>query len=110
MSVSLLFVYLFIYLLAVSDLSCSMWDLSLFRTACLAVGSVIALHRLQGVQALVVVAGRLICSDTCGILVPCPGIESASPALQGRFLTTVREVPCLFLLLNVSFNLLLVTS
>ena len=71
-------------------------------------GSVIAVHRLQGMQALVVVAGRLSCSGACGILVPCPGIEPVSPALQGRFLTTVREVPCLFLLINVSFNLLLV--
>lgn len=56
MSVSLLFAYLFICLSAVSDLSCSVWDLPLFRTACLAVGSVIAPHRLQDVQALVVVA------------------------------------------------------
>ena len=71
-------------------------------------GSVIAVHRLQGMQALVVVAGRLSRSGACGILVPCPGIEPVSPALQGRFFTTVREVPCLFLLINVSFNLLLV--
>ena len=28
------------------------------------------------------------CSMACGILVPKPGIEPASPALQGGFLTT----------------------
>ena len=31
---------------------------------------------------------RLSCSEACGILVPWPGIEPMSPALQGRFLTT----------------------
>ena len=35
-----------------------------------------------------VVACRLNCSIACGILVPQPGIEPASPALQSRFLTT----------------------
>ena len=30
----------------------------------------------------------LSCSEACGILVPWPGIKPASPALQGRFLTT----------------------
>ena len=59
-------------------------------------------------QALVVAGGRLSCSGARGILVPCPGIEPVSPALHGGFLTTVREVPCLVLLINVSFNLLLV--
>ena len=28
------------------------------------------------------------CSTTCGMLVPRPGIEPISPAVQGRFLTT----------------------
>ena len=37
---------------------------------------------------LVVVAFRLSCSVACGILVLWPGIESASPALVGGFLTT----------------------
>ena len=36
----------------------------------------------------VVVAGGLSCSEACGILAPQPGIEPASPALQGGFLTT----------------------
>ena len=35
-----------------------------------------------------VVAGRLICSMACGLLLPWPEIEPMSPALQGRFLTT----------------------
>ena len=53
-------------------------------------------HRLPsscGVQALkhmgsVVAAHGLICPAACGILVPRPGIEPASPALEGGFLTT----------------------
>ena len=34
------------------------------------------------------VAHGLSCSSACGILLPQPGIEPVSPALQGRFLTT----------------------
>ena len=33
-------------------------------------------------------AHRLICSLACGILVPGPGIEPTSSAMQGRFFTT----------------------
>ena len=33
-------------------------------------------------------AQRLRCSEACGILAPQPGTEAASPALEGRFLTT----------------------
>ena len=33
---------------------------------------------------------RLSCPIACGILVPGPGIEPTSPALEGRFLTTTR--------------------
>ena len=36
----------------------------------------------------VVTACRFSCSVACGILVPQPGIEPTSPALQGIFLTT----------------------
>ena len=36
----------------------------------------------------VIAACRLSFPKACGILVPCPGIEPVSPALQGRFLTT----------------------
>ena len=32
-----------------------------------------------------VAVSGLICPSTCGILVPQPGIEPTSPALQGRF-------------------------
>ena len=32
---------------------------------------------------------RLSCPAACGILLTLPGIEHVSPALQGRFLTTV---------------------
>ena len=36
----------------------------------------------------VVVARRLSCPAACGILVPRPGIEPVSPALEGSFFTT----------------------
>ena len=32
--------------------------------------------------------GPVTCSTACGILIPRPGIEPTSPALQDRFLTT----------------------
>ena len=38
--------------------------------------------------ASLVAAHRLSCPAACRILVPCPGIEPASPALEGRFFTT----------------------
>ena len=46
-------------------------------------GSFIVVHRPSSYMAC-----RLSCSIACGILVPQPGIEPASPALQSRFLTT----------------------
>ena len=52
------FKYLFIIILAASSLSC--------------------ITKLHG----------LICPTACGILVPRPGIEPATPALEGRFLIT----------------------
>ena len=36
----------------------------------------------------VVAPHRLSCPEACGILIPGPGIEPVSPALQGGFLTT----------------------
>ena len=47
-------------------------------------------HRVSSydVWASVVMALRFSCSAACGILVPQPGIELLSPALQGEFLTT----------------------
>ena len=50
-------------------ISCGVWALML-------VASVVAEHRLS-------------CSVACGILVPMPGFEHESLALQGEFLTTV---------------------
>ena len=58
--------YLFIYL-AVSGLSCGTRDLLLWRA-----GSVVMVH-------------GLIFPVACGILVPQPGIEPATPALEGGF-------------------------
>ena len=54
------------------------------------VGSVCAVCRLSGRSSwasLVVVHG-LSCPTACGILVPRPGIEPTSPALEGGFSTT----------------------
>ena len=46
-------------------------------------------HALHcGVHASLVVAHRLSCPAACGILIPQPGIEPMSPALEGRFLTS----------------------
>jgi len=59
------------YLLAVLGLSCSTWALrcgSGSRT------------QAQSLQHVALIA--------CGILVPCPGTEPMSPALEGGFLTT----------------------
>ena len=57
-----------------------------------------------GVQALghvgsVVVAHRLSCPVACGILVPRPGIEPTSPALEGRFFTAGPPGKSLFFML-----------
>ena len=51
------------------------------------------------------VARGLNCSSACGILVPQPGTKPASPALEGRFLTTgpPREDSLHMLLNQVSF-------
>ena len=51
-----------------------------------ACGSVIVAHGLQCVCS-VAVAHRLCCPLAWGILVPCVGIESMSPALACGFLT-----------------------
>ena len=57
------------------ELHCSLWD------------SLVLAHRLQSLWASVVVAQRISCPGAHGILVPQPGIESESPALQGGFFT-----------------------
>ena len=56
-------------------------------------GSFIAVYRLSshGTWASVVVGSGLCCSKACGTLVPQPGIESRSPALQDSKWTT-REI------------------
>ena len=41
-----------------------------------------------GTHDLSIMAHRLSCPAECGILVPQPGIEPMSPALQGTYLTT----------------------
>ena len=54
------------------------------------VGSVVCGMRtllLRRASSVVVVRG-LSCPVACGILVPRPGIEPTSPALEGRFFTT----------------------
>ena len=60
-------------------------------------------HRLQllGHMSLVAVLHRLVAPLACGII-PGPGINMVSPALQGRFLTTGppgKPLSCKFLLL-----------
>ena len=65
------------------DRHCIKRNLSLCCTDAL-VGGVQA----PGCSGSVVAVLRLNCSAVCGILVPQPGTEPASPALQGRFLTT----------------------
>ena len=82
---SFLFFFLiyFIYLAAsglscsTRDLHCNMRDLSLQHTGSSSprAGSVVVAHGLS-------------CHAACGILVPRPGIEPESPALEGGFLTT----------------------
>ena len=69
-SVSFLFLYLFIYLAAMG-LSCVLQDL-LLRCG-------------------------YSCSTACGILVPWPGMEPASPALQGGFWATWEVLRSQFL-------------
>ena len=53
-----------------ADFHCVTWDLLLWYAD------------------FVVVAHGLSCSEVCRIVVPWPGIEPTSPALQGGFLTT----------------------
>ena len=69
-------IYLFNYLAALG-LSCGLQDLHGGSQASL------QLWRLRSGAH-----GLSSCPVACGILVPQPGIEPASPALEGRFLTT----------------------
>ena len=102
-------VFLFLFLAALGlscsmqDLCCGMQDLSLrcvgsslWHTgfsSCGAQAPERACSRARGLCSLwhtgsLVEAHRLSCPMACGILVPQPGIEPASPALEGVFLTT----------------------
>ena len=62
--------------------SCSTWDLLLRG-----MDSPVVACGLSSCGLSVVPAHRLSCSMACGILVPQPGMELASPVLQGGFLT-----------------------
>ena len=91
-----LFVHLFFTYFAASDLSCIMQCLSLRHTGF----SLVAAHRLS-------------CPTVCGILVPWPGIEPTSPALEGRFLTTGppgKSLVLLYLLLPILLRGLLIPT
>jgi len=90
------FFLIFIYL-AVSGLSCGMQDLHciMWNLLLQLSDSLVVMCRLssRGVWALkhvasVLTAHGLSCSMAGGILVPEPGFEFVSFALQGRFLTT----------------------
>ena len=72
------------------SLCCWMWGLHYITQifCCGHSDSVVAVRGLSICKALVVVVHRLHCSVAWGILVPWPEIELASPALQGRFLTS----------------------
>ena len=69
---------LFLYFLAALCVSCGTQDLSLWHVG----------FSLVWRTSSVVVAHGLSCHVACGILVPRPGIEPASPALEGGFFTT----------------------
>ena len=80
-TVTLWFVYLFIYL-AAWVLSCGTWVL------CCGMRDLSLWHAGSSLWHTGSRARRLGCPAACGILVPQPGIELASPALEGGFLTT----------------------
>ena len=73
-----------------SGLSCGMWDLSLRHTgsSLQRTGFSLVVVQAPGCAGSVVVVRGLSCPTSCGILVLQPGFEPASPALEGRFLTT----------------------
>ena len=68
----------FLFYLAVSGLSCGTQDFHCFKWDLL-------LHHTDSQLA---VCKLSTCFVTCEILVPYPGIEPVSPALQGGFITT----------------------
>ena len=76
--------------MAASGLSCGMWDLLLWHAGSLLQRGLLSScgARAPEYAGSVVAAHRLSCPAACGILVPQPGIELASPALEGGFLST----------------------
>ena len=54
------------------------------------------LKYLLGVLQILVAVPGLRCPEACGILVPQPGIEPVSPALEGQFLTPGSPGKCLY--------------
>ena len=92
----LFYLFYFIFYLAASGLSCGTWGILV--AACRIFRCSMWGLSLRHVGALVVAHG-LSCPAACGILVPRPGIEPVSPALEGRFLTTGppgKSLPWLF--------------
>ena len=107
--ITLIYLFIYCYLAAsglscgTQDLHCVMWEISFWSMDC-----ALAECRLQSRWAPAVAAcrlpsggteapahvgsvaavPRLSCSAAWGILVPQPGIEPVSPALQDRFFTT----------------------
>ena len=78
-------IYLFVcfwlhrVLVVACETCCSTWDLSLQPSG---------FSLVEGPRFSVVAVRGLSCPMACGILVPQPGIEPMSPALEGRVLTT----------------------
>ena len=72
------------------DFNCIMWDLH---------GGAGTLD-IHNVQPQWLQHSELSCSEVCGILVPRPGIEPASPVLEGGFLTTGSPGKALMALLD----------
>ena len=60
----------------------------IFRCAVWASPSLVVACRVFFFSLSLVEARGLSCPVVCGILVPRPGIEPMSPALEGRFFTT----------------------
>ena len=91
--------YLFIFLASLDlrcfvyiFLSCSKWELLSICGTWASYRPSFSCCRVQALELMSsrasgVVAHRLSCPATCGILVPGSGIEPVSPALAGRFLT-----------------------
>ena len=106
-----LFIYLFIWLHQVLVAACRIFVVAyrIFRCDTRAFSLVAVCGLLPSCDArapecagsVVVAARRLSCLTVCGILVPQPGIEPASRALEGRFLTTGPPGKSLTLFLDV---------